>query len=342
MWNRRDTLKLLAAAPIGAAGLGASAGSSFAQSQLTLPVATWGSPSHINIVEFLGPLERELKAKAAGRIAIQHFPSGQLANDADMAVAVPTGKVKVGWTTLALWSGLVPDVRVGDAPTGLTMAQFNTALGGPTGIKAELDKQFQTKNAKILAITDLGPVVIVSNKPLKSPADLKGVRIRVFSEGTATLFKELGSAPLQIPFGDVYQALQKGTIDAALIGFPGVKSQRMFEIAKYLLIPASFCGTGLQAYVANLQWWNGLPAADRATVEQAISVAEAECQKAVVADRATLAKEYVAAGMTVTDLTETMPEYKQWATATAPVLAEVGKTLGASVMAPVKRLLGPG
>lgn len=342
MWNRRDTLKLLAAAPLGAAGVGSAASSAFAQAQLTLPVATWGSPSHINIVEFLGPLERELKAKAGGRIAVQHFPSGQLANDADMAVAIPTGKVKIGWTTLALWSGLVPDVKIGDAPTGLTMAQFGKALGGPNGIKAELDKQFQTKNAKILAITDLGPVVIVSNKLLKSPADLRGVRIRVFSEGTAALFSEIGAAPLQIPFGDVYQALQKGTIDAALIGFPGVKSQRMYEIAKYLLIPASFCGTGLQAYVANLQWWHGLASSDRSIIEQAISVAEDFCQKAVVADRATLAKEYVAAGMTVTDLTETMPEYKQWASATAPVLAQAGKTLNPSVMAPVKRLLGPG
>jgi TRAP-type C4-dicarboxylate transport system substrate-binding protein len=162
----------------------------------------------------------------------------------------------------------------------------------------------------------------------------------VFSEGTALLFRELGAAPLQIPFGDIYQSLQKGTIDAALIGFPGVKSQRMYEITKFLLIPASFCGTGLQGYVANLPWWNGIAEADRKLVADAVALAEAECQKAVIADREVLAKEYAEKGMTVTSLSPEMPEYKLWAAATAPVLDSAGKTLSPAVMAPVLRQLG--
>jgi TRAP-type C4-dicarboxylate transport system substrate-binding protein len=336
MLSRRKMTQMLGAAPF----VAATGWSAKAQSRLTLPIATWGSPTHINIVEFLKPLEAELAAKAAGRIAVQHFPAGQLASDADMAVAIPTGKVKMGWTTLALWSGLIADVRVGDVPSGLTMAQFGAAIGGADGIKVVLDRQFQQKAAKILAITDLGPVVIVSNRQIKSPADLKGVRIRVFSEGTALLFRELGAAPLQIPFGDIYQSLQKGTIDAALIGFPGVKSQRMYEITKFLLIPASFCGTGLQGYVANLPWWNGIAEADRKLVADAVALAEAECQKAVIADREVLAKEYAEKGMTVTSLSPEMPEYKLWAAATAPVLDSAGKTLSPAVMAPVLRQLG--
>ena len=213
-----------------------------AQSNVTIPIATWGSPTHINIVEFLAPLEECLKEKAGGRITVEHFPSGQIANDADMPQAIPLGKVKVGWVTLARWSGLVTDVKIGDAPTGLTMAQFAEALDG--GITAALDKEFQEKGAKILAVTDLGPVVIVSNKPVKVPADLKGVKIRVFSAGTAELFTALGAAPVEIPFGDVYASLQRGVIDAALIGFQGVESQRMYEISKYLLISRLLCRHG--------------------------------------------------------------------------------------------------
>jgi TRAP-type C4-dicarboxylate transport system substrate-binding protein len=336
MFTRRRFNALLASLPV-FIGAGTKA---HAQARLTLPIATWGSPTHINIVEFLKPLEEFLAAKAAGRIVVQHFPAGQLANDAEMPVAIPTGKVKVGWVTMALWSGLVPDVRVGDAPTGLTMEQFGRAIHGPGGIKAALDRQFQEKNAKILAITDLGPVVIVSNKLVMTPADLKGVRIRVFSEGTAALFRDLGAAPLQIPFGDVYASLQRGTIDAALIGFQGVKSQRMYEIAKYLLIPASFVGTGLQGYVANLAWWNGLADADRKLVAEGVALAEAQCQKKIVEDRETLAKEYRDRGMTVTSLSSAMPEYKVWADATAPILANAEKTLSQAVVASVRRQLG--
>ena len=73
-----------------------------------------------------------------------------------------------------------------------TMAQFAAATDGPDGIKAVLDREMQKKAAKLLAVTDLGPVVIVSNKQVKTPADLKGVRIRVFSEGTAITLPRAG------------------------------------------------------------------------------------------------------------------------------------------------------
>lgn len=212
---------MLAAVP---AALAVSGGAS-AQSRLTLQVATWGSPTHVNIAEFVSPLEKYLEEKTGGRIGVRHFPSGQLAQDADMPVAIPTGRVQIGWVTLALWSGLVPDVRIGDAPTGLTMAEFAKAIDGSDGIKAVLARKFSEKGAKLFAVTDLGPAVIVSNKQILTPADLASVRIRVFSEGTASLFRALGAAPLQIPFADVYTALQRGTIDAALMGFQGIASQ---------------------------------------------------------------------------------------------------------------------
>ena len=310
-----------------------------AQPTLNVPIATWGSPTHINIVEFMKPLDEFLKARAGGRIVLQHFPSGQLANDADMAVAIPTGKVKVGWVTLALWSGLISDAKVGDAPTGLTMQQLAAATDGPNGIKAVLDRQFQAKAATLLAVTDLGPTVVVSNKPIVAPADLKGVRIRVYSEGTAELFKHIGAAPLQIPFADVYTSLQRGTIDAALIGFQGVQSQRMYEIAKHLLIPASFVGTGLQGYAASLPWWQSIPEADRTLLAEGISRAESACRAKIIEDRQTLAADYRAKGMAVTNLEPTMPEYKTWAEATAPVLAKAEQTLSKDVMAPIRAQL---
>ena len=284
MLTRRAFTAIAGSLPLGLALRDARA-----QARLTVPIATWGSPTHINIVEFIDPLQSFLKEKTGGQIVVQHFPAGQLAQDADMAIAVSTGKVKLGWSTLALWSGIVPDARVADAPTGLTMQQFALATDGPDGIKAVLDRKMQVKAAKLLAVTDLGPVVIVSNKEIRTPAQLKGVRIRVFSEGTAALFRELGAAPLQIPFGDVYTSLQKGTIDAALIGFQGVQSQRMYEITKYLLVPASFVGTGLQGYVANLPWWNGIAEADRKILAEAIAAAETHCRRKIIGDRQTLA-----------------------------------------------------
>jgi TRAP-type C4-dicarboxylate transport system substrate-binding protein len=335
MITRRRFNTALAAAP----AVLAASGSVLAQSRVTLQVATWGSPTHVNIVEFLGPLEAFLKERTGGRISVRHFPSGQLAQDSDMPVAIPTGRVQIGWVTLALWSGLVPDVRIGDAPTGLTMEQFAKAIDGPDGIKAVFDREFRVKAATLFAVTDLGPVVIVSNKQIMTPADLKNVRIRVFSEGTATLFRALGAAPLQIPFADVYTSLQRGTIDAALMGFQGIASQRMYEIAKFALVPASFVGTGLQGYAGNLPWWMSLQEADRAIVSEGMAKAEAHCRKAIIDDRKHLETDYRGKGMTVVSLQSGTKEHKAWADATAPVLKQKEAGLSKEIMAPVLRVM---
>src|SRR5690606_9468967 len=178
-----------------------------AAGKLTVPIATWGSPSHINIVQFVGPLEEILKRETDGRITVQHFPGGQIAEDADMPVAIPTGKVKMGWITISGWSGSVPDVKIGDAPTGLTMEQMARATDGEGGLKQALDEQFQAKGAKLVAVTDLGPPAIVSSKKIVGPDDLKGVKIRVYSEGGAELMRHLGASPVKMPFADVYTAM---------------------------------------------------------------------------------------------------------------------------------------
>lgn len=324
------------AAALLCAGLAAAAA---AAGKLTVPIATWGSPGHINIVGFIEPLEAALQRATDGRITVQHFPAGQLAEDADMPVAIPTGKVKMGWITISGWSGSVPDVKISDAPTGLTMAQMARATDGEGGLKQALDKEFQAKGAKLLAVTDLGPPAIVSNRKIVGPDDLKGVKIRVYSEGGAELMRHLGAAPVKMPFADVYTAMQRGTIDAAMIGFQGVQSQRMYEVAKYLLTPAAFMGTALQGYAANLQWWNRLDPADREILEKAIREAELACRQKIIENRAGLADDYRGKGMTVTDLTPDMPEYKAWAEATAPLMQQAEEKLSKAVVAPVRKIM---
>jgi TRAP-type C4-dicarboxylate transport system substrate-binding protein len=106
------------------------------------------------------------------------------------------------------------------------------------------------------------------------------------------------------------------------------------------VIPASFVGTGLQGYVANLAWWNALAEPDRKIVGEGVAMAEAHCRGKIIDDRQKLAEDYRGRGMTVTSLEASMPEYKAWATATAPVLAKAEQTLSKEIMAPVKRQLG--
>ncbi|MHA7777956.1 TRAP transporter substrate-binding protein [Roseibium sp. M-1] len=330
---RKYFTSLMLAGGISIAGLSWA----LAADQIEIPIATWGSPNHINVSTFVGKLTEVLKAETGGRVTVKHFPSGQLAEDADMPLAIPAGAVKLGWVTLNGWSGVFPDVKIADAPTGLTMKQLEASTDAENGIKAVLDAQFREKGSTLLAITPLGPTVFVTNEPATKPNDFAGKKIRVYSEGTAALAQAIRAAPVQLPFADVYTGLQRGAIDGAITGFQGVGSQKMYEVAKYVLVPASFTGAGgYQGWVANLEWWEGLPGEDREIIAKAIREAEIYSREKIIEDRENLAAQYEAEGMTVVELTPDMPEYQAWVEATKPLMDEAEKSLSPDILAPVK------
>lgn len=312
-------------------GLMSAMGAGAAHSETAIPLATWGGTNHINIRHFVPALEQAFKDTQPNDLVLQHFPGGQLAQDKDMPVAIPTGQVKLGWITVNGWTGTVPDTRVMDAPTGLTMKQLDTLIDRPDGLMSVLQRKFEEKNTMLMGLADLGPPAVVSKTPIKSPADFKGKKVRVFSEGLAEAVRAFGGSPVSLPFSDLYSAMQYGTIDAAILGFQGVSSQRMYEVADYVLVPASFLGTTMMGWAANKPWVESLSEQDRNAFIKSMDIASHENRKAVVAEIQELTKDYEKRGMTVTFLSPEQPEYAQWKEATQPLLQSVLDNLSPDV-----------
>lgn len=289
-----------------------------ASAQVQVPLATWGGEKHVINAGFVPALEKALAETAPGKLKIQEFPNGTLATDKDMPVGIPTGKVKLGLLTVGGWSGSVKDVKILEAPTGLTMAQLDDALHNK-GLLEVLQANFAEKQAVLLAVADLGPPALVSKKQIATPADFKGVKVRVFSEGQAETIKAFGGIPVQMGFAEVYTALQHGAVDAALVGFQGVESGKLYEVATFALLPASFFGTTLMGWAANPQWLRSLPEAERKSLEQAVRRAAREDRAAILKEIDGLKLHYKTKGMTVASLEPSAPEFKQWATATQPI-----------------------
>lgn len=315
------------------AALAAALGASAAQAETKVPLATWGGASHICVRQFVPALEAALKKDQPNDIVLEHFPGGQIAQDKDMPVGIPMGQVKLGWITVNGWSGTVPDTKIMDAPTGLTMAQLDTLIDKPDGLMSVLQKKFSAKNAVLLGLADLGPPAVVSKTPIKVPADFAGKKVRVFSEGQAEAVRAFGGSPVTIPFADVYSAMQYGTVDAAILGFQGVDSQRMYEVTKYVLVPSSFLGTTMMGWAANKQWLDKLPPDDKAALVKAVDEASHSNRKAIVAEIDDLAKAYRAKGMEVTILSPEMSQYPAWQKATAPLLKKTLSQLSPDVAA---------
>ena len=308
---------------VAAIGLVAGVAMTANAAETVIPLATWGGTNHINIRLFVPALEQAFKDTKPNNLVLQHFPGGQLGEDKAMPVAIPTGQVKFAWITVNGWTGTVPDTLIMDAPTGLTMQQLDHLVDKPNGLMSALQKKFEQKNTVLVGLADLGPPAIASKKPIKSPEDMKGMKVRVFSEGQAEAVKAFGGSPVNLAFADIYSGMQYGTIDAAILGFQGVSSQRMYEVAKYVMVPASFLGTTMMGWAANKPWFEGLPEGDRKAFVKSMDIATHQNRKAIVDEIGDLTKDYEKRGMTVTFLSPDQPEYPKWKDATGPLFNKI-------------------
>ena len=316
---RRRLLQVSVASSV--AALLPASGSGQAQRAIEIPIATYGSPTNVGVREFVPVVERIVADRSQGRMRVAHFPGGQLGQDRDFPTSVPLGQVKFAWTTLNNWTGTVPDTRVFDLPTGLTMDQMQEAVDRPnTGLRAALAAPMAARNVEIVAFIDLGAPVIVSKRPVLAPGDLRGMKIRVFSEGGAELMRLAGAAPVSINFAEVYTSLQSGAIDAALIGFPGIESQRITEVANHCVAPGAVLGTSMSSYVVNRPWLNAMPEADRTIIRDASREGEANVRRAVRTEYEEMTTRYRQRGMTVTFLTADMPQLAEWQRVVRPAL----------------------
>jgi TRAP-type C4-dicarboxylate transport system substrate-binding protein len=112
-------------------------------------------------------------------------------------------------------------------------------------------------NAVLLAMAVYPDQAIFSKKPVRKLEDLKGLKIRVHSVALSSLVAGLGGDPLTVAFAEVYTALERGTLDAAISGTKPGYGLRWYEVAKYLVGPIS-----MRPHVAlamNKTAWKRLP-----------------------------------------------------------------------------------
>lgn len=112
-------------------------------------------------------------------------------------------------------------------------------------------------NAVLLAMAVYPDQALFSKKPVHKLEDFKGLKIRVHSVALSSLVAGLGGDPLTVAFAEVYTALERGTLDAAISGTKPGYGLRWYEVAKYLVGPIS-----MRPHVAlaiNKNTWKRLP-----------------------------------------------------------------------------------
>jgi C4-dicarboxylate-binding protein DctP len=207
--------------------------------------------------------------RTKGRVKIEVYPNSSLFKDGEEMEALQLGSVQMLAPSLAKFGPLgVREFEVFDLPYIFDNSdELHKVTSGPVG--AGLFKKLESKGIVGLAYWDNGFKVMSANKPIRMPADYKGLKMRIQSSKVlGDEMKALGSIPQVMAFSEVYQALQTGVVDGTENPPSNFYTQKMQEVQKYLaLTDHGYLG---YAVIVNKKFWDGLPADVRTALEGAM------------------------------------------------------------------------
>ena len=186
---------------------------------------------HAGALEFA----RLVKEKSNGRLTVSVFANGLLGNDRTLAEGMQFGTVDMAVVSSATMAGFVPRIQLFEFPFLFRDAQHAyKVLDGPIG--DTILKDFEAKQIIGLAFWENGFRHLTNSKrPVKVPADVKGLKIRVQEIPLHLSFwKQLGTDPMPMAWGEVYTALQQKTVDAQENPINLIYTSKMYEVQKHL------------------------------------------------------------------------------------------------------------
>jgi TRAP-type C4-dicarboxylate transport system substrate-binding protein len=239
----------------------AFAGTAAAQSlpagpKITISAVTQLSPALPQYKDVDVPLLREkMPAASNGRIEfnLKSYPEMNVQGP-EVIRLVRSGQVDIGGAPLTTVSGDVPLLDGFDLP-GLHNSMESVRKAGQAMMGAA-NRDLEKLGVKVIATSPFPAQVFFCKRPIAGIADLKGRKIRVAGPSQGDFLNALGAQPVAIAFGEVYTALERGTVDCAVTGTGTGNAQKWFEVANHLYtLVASW---GISGYMVNLAWWNKL------------------------------------------------------------------------------------
>lgn len=291
-----------------------------ADTTYTLRLASWGAPKAPQVLEFTNAFQQAIHNSVGGRISVQTFPAGSLVNERAVPSAIQSRVVDISLTTMGSWASIVPTAGVLNTVFFRpAMDTFEKVIGPGTKLFNALDEDMSRHGVRLLAALYNGPVVVVSRAPMDQPAAFRGKTVRVFDRLTAEIVQALGGAPSTIGVADVYPALQRGTVQAAIGGLEGAVGLKEYEVAKYCLATNGVFGLLMTGYVMNKDALDALPPDLRTVVLESAYTACQHATRAMIAAYGWELEDMGWHGMTVTRLEPGTPRYKQFADALVPL-----------------------
>ena len=176
-----------------------------------------------------------LEKESGGKITCEYFPNSTLGSDLECAEMVSNGILETAIGTTANLVNFSPEIGLFDLPFLIT--DRNAAYEVfDSELMQEVYDIYLSKNIRILGIMDQGfRILTSSDKPISCLDDLKGFKIRVQEiDLHLDLWKALGAQPTTMAFGELFTALEQGTVDGQENPLVAIDAPKLYEVQKYM------------------------------------------------------------------------------------------------------------
>lgn len=249
MWTR--TMRGLAVS-----GVISLAGATYAQDTTLRFAGTLPTTHHVGEAQYL--FAEKVQEKSSGSMEIEVYPAGQLYKAREIPTAIVSGSVDMGFNLTSVWS-TDPVSEITDIPFLFRNHEHAAMAWDPEGelyqaFAAEMDK----RGMKTVYVMFFGSLFDFGNnvRQVTEQADFEGMKIRSYGKLAAEGLRALGASPVVMSPGEVYLAIQRGTIDGAITGVTSLESRKIWEVTDYSSITgATF---GVMAVNISKSSWNAL------------------------------------------------------------------------------------
>lgn len=177
----------------------------------------------------------EIEAAMPDRVEVSLFPNRQLGDDKEILEGLQFGTIDLGIITNAVVANLEPTYQLVDLPFLFGSAeQAHDVLDGPVG--DQLAENLRTHGVVSLGAAEGGFRNMINNtRPVRTPDDVEGVKYRTMQNPVfIEMFSSLGGSPVPMAWGEVFTAMQQGTVDGLEIPASVVNSNNYADVTKYL------------------------------------------------------------------------------------------------------------
>ena len=178
-------------------------------------------------------MREHVEAATGGKVTIEIFPNMQLGGEVEMIKQVLTGSLDITSPSNAPLTNFVPALKIFDMPFLFRdEAHMIAVLRGP--VLQDINEIVATSGIRLLGVFNVGVRHIMSNKPVRTMDDLKGLKIRTMqSKYHMAAFNAFGANATPISYAELYSSLQTGVVDGAEAANTNYFEKKFYEVAPY-------------------------------------------------------------------------------------------------------------